>query len=638
MELTRIAVLFVMPGVLQCAPEGNDLFAALRNGDAAAARRFSKNVNAKDETGATPLMYAALYSDAETVRLLLNQGANPNAADNAGATALMWAIPDEEKVRLLLDHGARVNVVSKATGRTPLLIAAGRPGAVQVVRLLLEKGADPKARDRNEETALMRAVYSNEAEIFRLLLDRGVDVNAKSRSNYTALMEAVSLANSPAIIEMLLDRGADVNGRDEEGYTPLTSANFYGDVRPFLLLIAKGADPKARNIQGQDLLMSASASDMTTPGVIRELMKRGLDPKARVQNLHTRHGYGHAEAPLDWAARHGDTAVARLLAEVTGEPQRKAQASDAPRLQAKTARAAIEKALPPLYEGGREFFKRSGCTSCHHNLLPSVAFAMARSAGITLDEEKVRRNYLQSAAWVKGSQDGFLQDVRFPGGDTTAAYLMWGFEAGGHKRDRSTDAVVHHLAYSQVSDGGFRVRADRPPIESGRVTPTAVSIKALRAYTIPGRKADIDRRVQRAAKWLAEYRPRTGEERSMRVLGLAWAGGNADAVREAAGQLASTQRPDGGWAQLDSLSSDAYATGQALYALHLAGRLSKETLEKGVHFLLDTQLADGTWHVRSRAYPLQTKYFDTGFPHGRDQWISAAGTSWAVIGLSLAVR
>ncbi|MCC6395119.1 MAG: ankyrin repeat domain-containing protein, partial [Bryobacterales bacterium] len=193
MELTRIAVLFVIPGVLQCAPEGNDLFTALRDGDAAAARRFSTDVNARDETGATALMYAALYSDAETVRLLLNQGANPNAADNAGATALMWAIPDEEKVRLLLDHGAKVNVVSKATGRTPLLIAAGRPGAAPVVRLLLEKGADPKARDRNEETALMRAVYSNESGIFRLLLDRGVDVNAKSRSNYTALMEAVSL-------------------------------------------------------------------------------------------------------------------------------------------------------------------------------------------------------------------------------------------------------------------------------------------------------------------------------------------------------------------------------------------------------------------------------------------------------------
>lgn len=261
---------------------------------------------------------------------------------------------------------------------------------------------------------------------------------------------------------------------------------------------------------------------------------------------------------------------------------------------------------------------------------------MAGDAGVSLDTGRVRRNYLQAAAWVKGSQDAFLQDVRFPGGDTTAAYLLWSLAADGHKRDKATDALVHHLAYSQASDGGFRVRADRPPIESGRVTPTAVSIKALRAFVIPGRSADIEARIGRASAWLTAYGPRTGEERSMRVLGLAWARGDRGALREAAAQLAATQRPDGGWAQLDTLPSDAYATGQALYALHTAGQLSPQALLKGVRFLLGSQLTDGTWHVRSRSYPLQTNYFDTGFPHGRDQWISAAATSWAVIGLSLA--
>src|SRR4029434_10904800 len=99
--------------------------------------------------------------------------------------------------------------------------------------------------------------------------------------------------------------------------------------------------------------------------------------------------------------------------------------------------------------------------------------------------------------------------------------------------------------------------------------------------------------------------------------------------------LLSVQRGDGGWAQLDTLPSDAYATGQALYALDVAGRLSGQVHEKGVRFFLDTQVADGSWHVRSRSYPVQSNYFDTGFPHGRDQWISAAATSWACIGLSL---
>ena len=124
----------------------------------------------------------------------------------------------------------------------------------------------------------------------------------------------------------------------------------------------------------------------------------------------------------------------------------------------------------------------------------------------------------------------------------------------------------------------------------------------------------------------------------MQVAGLAWAGAPLSSIRKAAAQVTAAQRADGGWAQLDTLPSDAYATGQALYALQSAGLLRDEVLQKGVRFLLGNQLADGTWHVRSRSYPIQSNYFDTGFPHGRDQWISAAGTSWACIGLSIGVH
>ena len=124
----------------------------------------------------------------------------------------------------------------------------------------------------------------------------------------------------------------------------------------------------------------------------------------------------------------------------------------------------------------------------------------------------------------------------------------------------------------------------------------------------------------------------------MRLLGLVWAGAGPPLIQVAASKLISGQRLDGGWAQLDTLPSDAYATGQALYALHTAEVLSQDSLEKAERFLLQTQLADGTWHVRSRSYPTQPNYSDTGFPGGRDQWISAAATSWACIGLSLAVE
>ena len=122
----------------------------------------------------------------------------------------------------------------------------------------------------------------------------------------------------------------------------------------------------------------------------------------------------------------------------------------------------------------------------------------------------------------------------------------------------------------------------------------------------------------------------------MRVLGLAWAGTEESALADAAHTLLAEQRADGGWAQMPTLESDAYATGQALTALHQAGVLKPGSPEyvRGVAFLLDTQLPDGSWHVRSRAFGFQ-KYFEGGYPHGHDQWISAAGGAWATMALAL---
>ncbi|MFO0965366.1 MAG: hypothetical protein U0793_07245 [Gemmataceae bacterium] len=100
-----------------------------------------------------------------------------------------------------------------------------------------------------------------------------------------------------------------------------------------------------------------------------------------------------------------------------------------------------------------------------------------------------------------------------------------------------------------------------------------------------------------------------------------------------------TQQPGGGWAQTDKLGPDAYATGSALVVLsEVAGLSASEPAYRhGVEFLLKTQLKDGSWHVVSRSKPFQT-YFETGFPHGKDQFISAAASGWAATALALSVE
>ena len=120
----------------------------------------------------------------------------------------------------------------------------------------------------------------------------------------------------------------------------------------------------------------------------------------------------------------------------------------------------------------------------------------------------------------------------------------------------------------------------------------------------------------------------------MRLMGLVWAEAPGHLIRAAVDDIRSRQRPDGGWSQLDSLLPDAYATGMSLCALHEARVSVKDPLYRnGVDFLLKNQYANGAWLVRSRAYPVQP-YFESGFPFGHHQWISAAGSSWASLAIA----
>ena len=120
-------------------------------------------------------------------------------------------------------------------------------------------------------------------------------------------------------------------------------------------------------------------------------------------------------------------------------------------------------------------------------------------------------------------------------------------------------------------------------------------------------------------------------------MGLASAGASSDDLRLASADLVALQQPDGGWPQIPGYQSDAYSTGEALVALHQAGTSAADRAAvRGTGFLISTQARDGTWRVHTRMISpaeVSPMYFATGFPYGKDEFLSFTGSCWAVMGL-----
>jgi hypothetical protein len=200
-----------------------------------------------------------------------------------------------------------------------------------------------------------------------------------------------------------------------------------------------------------------------------------------------------------------------------------------------------------------------------------------------------------------------------------------------------TDALCQDLAGLQRVDGSWTALNQRPPIVYSPFSATAYVLRALQLYAPPGRRPEIERRIARAREWLVAAAPAHNEDRAMQLFGLYWSGADRALIRERAMALIQLQQRDGGWSQRSGLPTDAYATGQALYALHVATGMptSDPVFRHGMEYLLSTQQEDGSWFVRSRSVKFQP-YFESGFPYGHDQWISAAATNWAALALTLA--
>src|SRR5207247_2254213 len=126
------------------------------------------------------------------------------------------------------------------------------------------------------------------------------------------------------------------------------------------------------------------------------------------------------------------------------------------------------------------------------------------------------------------------------------------------------------LMKRQLPDGSWLVSADRPPLEGSAFTSTALAVAGLRVYGPAKRAAELAPMRARAAAWLRKTKPVDTEDLVYQLRAFAAVDDQAG-VGEAVQALRAQQRPDGGWAQLSRLKSDAYATGQALIALNELG-------------------------------------------------------------------
>jgi len=602
--------------------------------------RTQETLRALDQHGNSALHWAALADNAALVGRLIEAGLDPKATNAAGATPLHYATGNPESVRLLIQAGAPVNAITAASSM-PLHTAAPRPGAYRSVRLLLDAGAEVDAARTNYlgYSPLAYAILTGDDAVARLLLERGANPHPPA-GRFPPVVAAAYTGRS-VILEDLVRRGARLDCNDDFVGHGLNALFYAGHSALVPYAIERGADLHRKSSYGERVppMVWSAYNDSGDASAARWLLARGLNPNETTDSGHT---------ALDWALKRGETPLVEFLrsqgATSTVPVRAKAPPNNVvpsePTARRLAIHSAVEKAIATLQKSSTRFLengfvRKEGCVSCHQQTLPAIAIGMALQHGLAVDEVALGYQlHTQIRSWRPGISHSYEMREPQPDPSYNLSYGLLGLKHLGYEPDELTEALVWFLARTQKANGSFPGFDRRPPLEDGPFVATATTIAALRAYPQPVPRPELESQITRAAAWLESAHPETTNDRLFRLLGLIWAGAKNPTLDPLIRDLLHSQRDDGGWAQLPGLASDAWATGIAIFAL---GSVPSTTAiagsrERGVEFLLRTQYADGSWWVRSRTWPFQPQ-FDGGFPHGKDQWISAAATGWAAIGL-----
>jgi ankyrin repeat protein len=305
---------------------------------------------------------------------------------------------------------------------------------------------------------------------------------------------------------------------------------------------------------------------------------------------------------------------------------------------------AIHQANDLLNVSEQAWVDKAYCYNCHHEAIKFRLDRLATEHGIAVDRMAANANLRKTLSLKSPEAIGSL-DYAAQGTYFVDAPIVDGIQLTS-LHDLGVPGNLYLAAYAKrverlQTPAGYWVTSDRRPPESeSYFSATAYAIQAIRDY-LPERVAAEKRNViARAKSWLLTAAPRGTEDESMQLFGLTSASTSRKEMEPIAKRLIQEQRADGGWAQIPTRDSDAYATGQALVALDEAGELSVKdpVYLRGIAYLLKTQATDGSWHVSTRLVApveLSPPPFDFKFPYDDDYVISIFGTEWATQALLL---
>ncbi|KAH0277552.1 Pfs, NACHT and ankyrin domain protein, partial [Aureobasidium melanogenum] len=276
------------------------------------------DVNAKGGEYGTALCAASAYCSLEVVQMLLDKGADVNIRAGTSSSALQLSCApaynqpvNPELVRLLLHNGAEVNVQGGDCG-TALYVACKKGFDIEIMQILLDKGADPNAHNQGSDTLLFMSSDRGDLAAATLLLSYGADPNVQGGNIGTALAVA-SYRNSMELVQLLLDNDADVNSPGGCYGNALQSSccsrSYVKDLDVIRLLLNNGASINAQGGEYGTALCAASSRGELE--IVRLLLREGADVNAS------------GGSALCAAAYEGHIDVVRVLLEngaVAGNP------------------------------------------------------------------------------------------------------------------------------------------------------------------------------------------------------------------------------------------------------------------------------------------------------------------------------